>query len=153
MRQEMTGFWDGSGISWTICRQSAPCSRQMTTQTPHHSIFTGWMLFLTPNRQHQSTEGREKCNKKSSITVIICQPLRDSTSDETSQLCMSATPIGARESCCAGAHFGFRRHCPWTPTWSFSWHNNWRCKLAPPQRSMLSDDLRAASVKWHGISK
>jgi len=38
----MTGFWDGSGISWTICRQSTPCSRQMTTQTPHHSIFTGW---------------------------------------------------------------------------------------------------------------
>ena len=28
MRQEMTGFWDGSGISWTICKQSAPRSRQ-----------------------------------------------------------------------------------------------------------------------------
>jgi len=26
-------------------------------QKPHHSIFTGWMLFLTPNRQCQSTEG------------------------------------------------------------------------------------------------
>ena len=24
----------------------APCSRQITTPTPHHSIFTGWMLFL-----------------------------------------------------------------------------------------------------------
>ena len=28
----------GSGISWAICK-SAPCSRQMTTPTPHHSVF------------------------------------------------------------------------------------------------------------------
>jgi len=28
-----------SRISWTICKQSAPCSRQITTPTPHHSIF------------------------------------------------------------------------------------------------------------------
>ena len=40
----MTGVWDGSGISWTICKQSAPRSRQITTPTPHHSIFTGQML-------------------------------------------------------------------------------------------------------------
>ena len=53
MRQE---FWDGSVISWTICKQSAPRSRQITTPTPHHSMFTGRMLFLTPNQQHQSTE-------------------------------------------------------------------------------------------------
>jgi len=51
MRQEMMGFWDGSGISWTICKQPAPCSRQITTPTPHHSIFTGQMLFTTPNQQ------------------------------------------------------------------------------------------------------
>ena len=28
----------GSGISWNICK-SAPCSRQITTPTPHHSSF------------------------------------------------------------------------------------------------------------------
>jgi len=33
------GFWDSSGISWIICKQSAPRSRQTTTPTPHHSIF------------------------------------------------------------------------------------------------------------------
>jgi len=43
----MMGFWGGSGIS----------CRQITTPTPHHSMFTGRMLFLTPNRQRQSTEG------------------------------------------------------------------------------------------------
>ena len=31
------------GISWTICKRSAPRSRQITTPTPHHSIFTSWM--------------------------------------------------------------------------------------------------------------
>ena len=35
----MTGFWHGSGISWTICKQSAPRSRQITTPTPHHLSF------------------------------------------------------------------------------------------------------------------
>jgi len=32
-------------------------SRQITTPAPHHSVFTGQMLFLLPNQQHQSTEG------------------------------------------------------------------------------------------------
>ena len=41
------GLWGCSGISWTICKQSKPRSRQITT--PHNSIFTGRMLFLTPN--------------------------------------------------------------------------------------------------------
>ena len=27
------------GISWTMCKQSAPRSRQVATSTPHHSIF------------------------------------------------------------------------------------------------------------------
>ena len=55
----MMGFWDGSGISWTMRKQSAPCSRQITTPTPHQSIFTGRLLFLTPNQQRQSTEGEK----------------------------------------------------------------------------------------------
>ena len=28
----------GSGISWAICK-TAPCSRQITTPSPHHSVF------------------------------------------------------------------------------------------------------------------
>jgi len=46
----------GSGISWAICK-SAPCSRQITTPAPDHSVFTGRMPFLPPNQQRQSTEG------------------------------------------------------------------------------------------------
>ena len=51
------GVWECSGISWTICKQSAPPSRQITTPTPRHSIFTCQMLFLVPNQQCQSTVG------------------------------------------------------------------------------------------------
>jgi len=50
-----------TGISWTICKQPAPHSRQITTPTRHHSIFTDRMLFLTPNRvkaQKASTHAR-----------------------------------------------------------------------------------------------
>jgi len=32
-------FQDGSGISWTICKQSTPCFRQITTPRPHYSIL------------------------------------------------------------------------------------------------------------------
>ena len=46
----------GSGISWAICK-SASRSRQITMPAPHHSsLFTGWMPFLPPNQQHQSTD-------------------------------------------------------------------------------------------------
>jgi len=66
MKQETMEFWNGSGISGTICKQSAPHSRQITTcaPTPHHSIFTGWMLFMTTNQQRQSTEGIVQCGIK-----------------------------------------------------------------------------------------
>ena len=68
MRQEIKGFWDDSGISWTICKQCASYSEQTTTPTPHHSIFTGWMLFLMPNQQCQSTEGH-KINNNNKILL------------------------------------------------------------------------------------
>ena len=55
----------GSGISWAVCK-SAPCSRQITMSAPHHSVFTGWMPFLPPNQQRQSTEG----NMLTSIMTI-----------------------------------------------------------------------------------
>ena len=55
--KEMMGFGDDSGISWTICKQSAPCTRQ-----PHQHLitqfFTGRMLFLTPNQQCQALKAQ-----------------------------------------------------------------------------------------------
>ena len=48
--------WQWHQLDYNICKQSAPRSRQITTTTPHCSIFTGRMLFLTPNQQCQSIE-------------------------------------------------------------------------------------------------
>jgi len=49
----------GSGISWTICK-SAPRPRQITMPASHHSVFMGWMHFLPPSQQRQSTEGNPR---------------------------------------------------------------------------------------------
>ena len=51
----------GFGMAVASAGPSAPRSRQITTPTPHHSIFSVRMLFLilTPNQQCQSTEGKQ----------------------------------------------------------------------------------------------
>ena len=65
---------DGSGTSWTICKQSAPCCRQITTPTPRHWIFTGRVLFLTSNHQQcQSTEG--KIDLPRTEDSLLCLPM------------------------------------------------------------------------------
>jgi len=46
-------WWDGSGISWTICKSFAPCYRQTTMPAPHHSISDR----PDANQQCQDTEG------------------------------------------------------------------------------------------------
>ena len=40
----------GSGISWAICKQSAPHSIQITMPAPHHAVFAGQMPFLPANQ-------------------------------------------------------------------------------------------------------
>ena len=39
----MMGFGAGSGISWTICKQSAPRSRQTTTPTLSTQFLQAWV--------------------------------------------------------------------------------------------------------------
>jgi len=39
MRQEMTGFWDGSGISWTTGKQSAPRQDRYHTNTSSLNFY------------------------------------------------------------------------------------------------------------------
>ena len=96
------GVWGCSGISWTICKQSALHSRQITTPTPHHSIFTGQMLFLTSNQQSQSTEGKpnqyKNMNKKDSMlrqkhnSLSMCARLHKSTFQSISYLLITGNP-------------------------------------------------------------
>jgi len=51
------GFGDAVASAGPHAKKPAPYLRQITIQTPHCSIFTGRMLFLTPIQQCQSTEG------------------------------------------------------------------------------------------------
>jgi len=66
----------GSGISWAMCK-SAPRSRQMTTPALHHSFFTGWMPFLPPNQQRQSTEDKKLSYKLISKSVCLLATVDD----------------------------------------------------------------------------
>ena len=76
------GLGDGSSISWTICKQSAPPSRQITTPTPHHSIFTGWILLWGPiSVKALKDEGTcRQTNSEDAITITwdvsVLSPLR-----------------------------------------------------------------------------
>jgi len=59
-----------SGISWTICNQSAPRCRQITTPTPHHSVI---LLVLMITRGHCNlTFGRALDLLKSNVLAWIC---------------------------------------------------------------------------------
>jgi len=40
-------WWGGSGISWTICKSFAPHFRHINTSTPHHQLFTAFLLCNT----------------------------------------------------------------------------------------------------------
>jgi len=44
------GVLGGSGISWTICNQAAPCSRHITTPTPHHFIQMHSFQVISENQ-------------------------------------------------------------------------------------------------------
>ena len=58
-----------SGISWSICKQSAPHSRQITLSL----IFIGRILFLMPNQQCQSTEriNVKESKRFSALTLLV----------------------------------------------------------------------------------
>jgi len=58
MKQQLMRWqWNQLDHMQIICNSLQ--SKQKTTPAPHHSIFTGRMLFLTPNQQRQSTEGNK----------------------------------------------------------------------------------------------
>jgi len=69
MRQEMMGVYGCSGISWAICKQSAPRSREITTTTQSLN-FTGQMFFLTPNQHCHSTESKKEKQQQYPVSRV-----------------------------------------------------------------------------------
>ena len=66
------GLWDGSGISWTICKQSAPHSRRITTLTPCSSrgkkTEESWRKWLAHN---PGLPGRWSLIKMEMVCLIV----------------------------------------------------------------------------------
>jgi len=56
MRPEIMGFWDAVASAGPYANNLHLTPDSITTPTPHHSTFTGQILFLTPNQQYQSTK-------------------------------------------------------------------------------------------------
>jgi len=61
----------GSGTSWAVCK-SAPCPRQITTPTPHHSVFLqAGCPSCRPTNSVKALTGRYKSDYKP-ITIQWC---------------------------------------------------------------------------------
>ena len=63
--------WGCSGISWTICRQSAPCSRQITTPTPHHSCDLHKSVTLFQSMHYRRDPLHSIYNRRQFITLSV----------------------------------------------------------------------------------
>jgi len=49
--------WQWHQLDHKLCKSFAPRFRQITKLAPYQLIFTGQMLFLSPNERCQRTEG------------------------------------------------------------------------------------------------
>jgi len=94
----MMGSWDGSGISWTICKQSAPRTRQTTTTTPHRSIFRLMSPQNVSKSEIYSTQSKTPQNIPASNTFLHYKKIFNySTSDRAVEyndehVCLSVCP-------------------------------------------------------------
>ena len=72
------GFWDGSGISWTMCKQSAPHSRQITTPTPHHSFLqaacSSWRPTPTNSVKVLKAQSRQSAGRPTHTHLMVLFP-------------------------------------------------------------------------------
>ena len=70
------GFWDGGGISWTICKSSAPRSRQIATPT-HTPSLSFYRPDALPDTQptvskHWSTVTMRNKDKTEQLVLNTC---------------------------------------------------------------------------------
>jgi len=53
-------WWGSSGISWTICKSSAPRTRQITTPVPHHSVLQAKCPSCCPTNSVKALKAKTK---------------------------------------------------------------------------------------------
>ena len=88
--QKWSKRWSGgSDISLTICRSSAPCSRQITMPAPHHSK-------VPPNYYFIPMRGAKYSNEYGWLSACISQKLHSRTSSNF--LCMLIVAVAPSSS-------------------------------------------------------
>jgi len=119
-------------IDWTIGKQSAHLSRQITTSTLHHSIFTGRMLFLAPNQQCQRLKA--PLHAYNFMTVLkyswhITHRQLSNTGTIYHFLTKGCSLFCRASSCCSLARF--RRSC------LERWRSSNSCRLSSTRRRSM----------------
>ena len=79
-------WWGGSGISWTICKLFAPCSRQITTLVLHHSSF--YRPDALPAAQPTASEHWRQLLQKNSYFAGRCNSIASSNGGACTMLKM-----------------------------------------------------------------
>ena len=79
------GFWDDSGISWTICEQPVHRTRQITTATPHHSIFTAMLCI------------RGTSHGPVSVRLSVCLSVRPSVRPSQVDVLLKRLKVGSHK--------------------------------------------------------
>ena len=82
IRYQMMGFWDGSGISWTICKQTICTSLQTDnlTNTPSLTfhlneselMFYGLVALFVAHQIGQIDYSKKVLAARKFLTVMLC---------------------------------------------------------------------------------
>jgi len=100
MRQEMIEFWDGSGISWTICKQSARRSRQITTSLNFYRLDAlpdaRQQCHSTASDEHSYRARHRHCHLRPQRSVV-CQQLLGDLALYTQAATHSTHPINSKQ--------------------------------------------------------
>ena len=130
----------GSAISWAICN-SAPCSRQITTPAPNHSVFyrPDALPAAQPTASKHWRPVNCKCKYRNKSNIISIQQRQLWSSSRWQRLC--PRHIYARQSEAA---------CCWRPSWQSSgsdvtsWHQG-RHRVTTTLTTTTAVDFHTAS--------
>ena len=113
----------GSGNGWTICK-SAPCSRQITTPAPHHSVLLqAGCPFCRPTNSVKALKAKDKIYKaKRSLYLLVFGKICRSLWVEQSWLLFSVKhkTLTQSISCLLNVYL-FCRLVIWLNDWDALW--------------------------------
>ena len=121
----------GSGISWAICK-SAPCSGQITTPAPHHSVFyrpdalPATQPTVSKHRRHSWFSEFTEIDYTASVPITMCYVLSSMSRPIPDKLRHTAVRWMQQNHgpVWLGCHWCTGRRC-WQSLTEVVWH--WQC--------------------------